>query len=185
MAQHSGREFFHVNPDHARPFLAFWLLAIVAAAISSIGLRAGSTPVQVSAGSPSAVTSSGSPDLLLGGLLHAQPTSVVTNPLSPVLWGSATAMEYAAGTVVVAAPGGSKPDTPTRHNGGQAVTIPTRAATPGKGHDGKVTEAAKGTGKGKHQKGESAKDTTTPTATPTPDTHGKGKGGVDPQTGRR
>jgi hypothetical protein len=171
-----------VNADHARPFLAFWLLAIVAAAITSVGLRTGSTQVQVRGGSPSPVTRSASPDLLLGGLLRAQPTTAVTSPLSPVLWGSATAAEHAAGTVVVAAPGGSQSGTSAQGKGGHAVTTPTQAATPVKGHGGKVTEAVRGTGKSKHQKGDSAKDTTTPTATatasPTDGGHGKGKGGT-------
>ena len=165
-----------VNANHARPMLAFWLLAIVAATITGFGLSAGSNEIQVRAGSPSPVSRSNAPDLLLGGLLRAQPTfGSVTSTT-----GSAAAAEYhARASVVGAAPGGSAPNGgPDPHGGpqggttgppgrgsGQTVTIPTSTA-----------HTNNGKGKSGHGSGDTARPTTTTTATATT-TDAPGKGG--------
>ena len=182
-----------MNANHARPLLAFWLLAIAAAVITSVGLRAPSADIEVRAGSPAPVTGTGSPELVLGGLLHAQPTSAVTNPLSPGLWDSPTT-SHAPGTVVDP-PTTNTQKTRNPSGSNQVVTVPTQASTSAKTH---ASATAKGSGKDKHKSDGSAKTTTTATATarPTGSGHGngngngngqgggKGKASIDPGNGR-
>ena len=164
MVPHLG-ERVTVNANHARPMMAFWLLAIVAAVITSVGLRAGSTHIQVRAGSPSAVSSSGSPDLLLGGLFRSQPTVAATEPFSHALFGSAAAVEHAAGTVVDA------PATkPKHHTKSDSTSEPVTVPTTGTG----VVKVRPATSKTQGKSGEHGK--TTDTATPTTSTTTRGKG---------
>jgi hypothetical protein len=174
MAPHLG-ERVTVNANHARPMLAFWLLAIVAAVITSVGLRAGSPNIEVRAGSPSPVSGTGSPDLLLGGLLRARPT--LANPLFPAFDASAAAAEHATGTVVDA-PSTSRHRKHTQTSGGgQLTTVPTSAAGTPEGHGGTAT------GKTRHQSGGSTKTTATATST-TDTTHGNGHAPTDPGNGK-
>lgn len=63
-----------VEANHARPMLAFGLLALVAAMITALGLHDGGSSVTVRAGSPSPVSRTGTPELLLGDVLHAAPS---------------------------------------------------------------------------------------------------------------
>jgi hypothetical protein len=170
----SGRE--SLNANHARPMLAFWLLAILAAVITSVGVRAGGANVGVRAGSPSQVSGTGS-DLLLGGLLRAQPMAV--NRLAPAFVGSATAAEHASGTMVDAPSTSRHGKHAQTSGGGQLATVPTNAAGADKGH------SATATGRTRHQSGGSAKTTTTTTLTATTDTtRGNDHGPTDPGNGK-
>lgn len=78
-----------VDANHARPMLAFGLLALVAAMITALGLHDGGSSVTVRAGSPSPVSRTGTPELLLGDVLHAAPSleeaASLTASLPPVL----------------------------------------------------------------------------------------------------
>jgi hypothetical protein len=78
-----------VNASHARPMLAFCLLAVLAALIITLGLGASAPRITVRSGEPSPVTRAGSPDLVLGGLLTARSTAGSTTS-------TAAALEYAA-----------------------------------------------------------------------------------------
>jgi hypothetical protein len=168
-----------VKANHARPMLAYWLLAIIAAAITGVGLGAGDNQVQVRAGSPSPVSRANAPELLLGGLLHAQPTPAAS-PGSTVTGVSATSAEHALGKTAVAAPGGSSTkggntkDRAPASGPDQTEAVPVSTTRPGKGK-----------GKSGHDSGETARPTTTTTATATStDTHGKGGGSGKDSTGR-
>jgi hypothetical protein len=107
--------------------LAFWLIAAVAAVVTSVGLHEGGSRVTVRAGSPSPVTGTDSSGLVLGGDLRPVPTpggtpSAVPQPGS---WPSATAIAYAARR------GGSAADATTSSHAKAAVspTPRTRASS--------------------------------------------------------
>jgi hypothetical protein len=96
-----------VNANRARPLLAFWVLAAVAGVITTMGLREGSTRVEVPAGVPSPVTGARSPELVLGGLLSAQPSATGTQGVLSGVWTSAAALEHALALASARAAGGS------------------------------------------------------------------------------
>jgi hypothetical protein len=78
--------------------LAFWLVAAIAAAVTSLGLLESGPRVTVRAGSASPVTPDGSSGLLLGGSLRPVPTlvgTVRTSP-TPASWPSASTVAYVA-----------------------------------------------------------------------------------------
>lgn len=74
-----------VDANHARPMLAYGLLALVAAMITALGLHDGGSSVTVRAGSPSPVSRTGTPQLLLGDVLHAAPGLEEAVPLAASL----------------------------------------------------------------------------------------------------
>jgi hypothetical protein len=162
-----------VKANHARPMLAYWLLAIIAAAITGVGLGAGDNQVQVRAGSPSPVSRANAPELLLGGLLRAQPTPAAS-PGSTVTGVSATSAEHALGKTAVAAPRGGG-----TQGGGSKDRAPASAPDQTEAIPVSTTHPNKGKGKSGHDSGETARPTTTTTTTATAsstDKHGKGGG---------
>jgi hypothetical protein len=157
-----------VNANRARPLLAFWALAAVAGVITTMGLREGSTRVEVPAGVPSPVIGTRSPELLLGGLLSAQPSATGTQGARSDVWTSAAALEHAlalasareAGSTAHATVAGPKVGTPTD----SSAVASARAPAGPSGSGG--TQRGHGTG------------TATATAKPTHPSHGKGHDGV-------
>jgi hypothetical protein len=166
-----------VNPDHARPLVAFGLLAAAAAVITGTGLHTNDSAAPPSAAQLHASTSA-TPELVLGGVLRARPDSVLSNPLAPQLWGADSVVTPTGGAVQVASPG--SPTTThkarTKSGGGQATT------TGGGGHASQTTTepvssatSAHGKGHGKPDQPVKATATATATATPTPPGNGKGR----------
>jgi hypothetical protein len=164
-----------VNADHTRPLVAFGLLALAAAVITTVGLQTNDSAAPIAASTASA-TSSGAPEVVLGDVLRARSDAVLTNPLSPGLWASGTATP-SGGTVQVASPSGPTTTQKARTETGgthqttraHATATTTTTSTPSTGH-----------GKGRGKSSQPAK-TTTATATTT---DGKGKGRpADPGSG--
>ena len=154
-----------VNANHARPLAAFWLLAIAAAVVTAVGLRADGGGDPGHSPPPSRVTARGAPELVLGGVLRPVPS--LTAPGAVGLSGPP------AGLAATPGAGGAAVEV-----SGPTVPGPThKARTKGTGHattqlHPSVTAAAStatGHGKGRHKT-----DKARPTATTTPTTHGKG-----------
>jgi len=166
-----------VNANHARPLLAFWALAVAAAIITGTGLRASTRDVTVSAGSPAPVQTSGAPEVVLGGLLRADTSGVLTNPLAPDLWSSlAAGGATKSHAVQVAAPSTARPRTrshATAH--AQPVTVPTDTS-------GVTKTLTTPSPKPRKDPPGQTKTTATATATPTGG-HGNGKGSGSDHTG--
>jgi hypothetical protein len=153
-----------LNADRARPLLAFWALAVVAGVITTMGLRAGSTRVEVPAGVPSPVTGTRSPELVLGGLLQAQPSATGTQGILSDVWTSASALEHALGLTSAREAG-----RPTSHStvAGPKAGVPTdssavASARASAGPSGRGNSQGHGT------------STATATAKPTHPSHGNG-----------
>jgi hypothetical protein len=158
--------------------LAFCLLAVVAAVITALGLRAGG-PVQEMPGErPTPVTTVGAPELLLGGALQARPATAVPSRTAdlglrtPVAYAGSVGRASAVPVVAHGAPAPASNGTSTHASTGTTkhstttnttVTTPTSTSTTRPGH-----------GKG-HAKGASkATATTTTTSTgSTPPGHAK------------
>lgn len=163
-----------VNANQARPLVAFWLLAIVAAAITVLGLLHDSPRAPVHSAPPARVTTSGTPELVLGGVLRAQPDPALTSPLSPQLWQSPAPTPTDAVQISSATP-----VTGTHKAPAQSGTSTTRA----KAHTtqtatASTTTSASGHGNGHVKPDRPGKTTTTTTATTTTTTtsgHGGGK----------
>jgi hypothetical protein len=161
-----------VNAERTRPLLAFWALALVAGVITTMGLREGSTRVEVPAGVPSPVTGSRSPDLVLGGLLRNQPSASGTRGILSDSWTSASALEYALG--LTSARAGGDRQTPHTVVAGPKVGVPTDASAVA---SARASSTPSRPGAGSHGHGSA-----TPTATPTHPSpspgqgHGLGKG---------
>lgn len=156
-----------MKATHVRPLLAFWLLASVAAFITSVGLRAPSNPIGTVGVSPAPTGGAVPPSHAPGAAQPIGPTTTaLTDIFSPQLWRSAAAAEHAARAIEVAAPTGS----PT----GDSTAVPvSTAATPdgaSGGSDGSSGQAA-GSGDGTT----AARPTATPAVEPTTE-HGKGHG---------
>ena len=150
-----------VNANHARPLAAFWLLAIAAAVLTVVGLRADSDG---NAGRPapaSQVTSHGAPELVLGGVLRGVPT--LTGPSTPGAPASPAPIPGAATPPVqVSGPTAPAATHKARTNGPGPTTQAHASVTP-------AVSTATGHGKGRHKK-----DKAKSTATATPTGHGHG-----------
>ena len=154
-----------MNANHARPMLAFWLLAAVAAAITTAGLRAGESGVTVRSRSPSAVSTSATPDVLLGSPLRPVPSGAASVAgTGPVI--SAAALEYATRIATATPQVSVRP--PTRRPSQQVATESARATT--------TPTASPTTKAGSHQ-GESHGSMSTTTLTATTTSPGKGHQG--------
>lgn len=175
-----------MNANHARPMLAFWVLAAAAALITGLGLRGSDSAVTVRAGSPSPVSRSGSPELVLGGLLSAVPGAQPT-ATSRVGALSAAAIEYAARQAAAATPSAS-----ADHGAVSAPTARKKNSTPSSVHTRTTTtasasatvSAAPRPGRGHHHGSGSGSGSgpTTTTATATTSTSpGKGHQGTPGQ----
>lgn len=118
-----------MNASHARPMLAFWLVAAIAAAVTSLGLLESGPRVTVRAGSASPVTPDGSSGLLLGGSLRPVPTLVgtVRTPPTPAAWPSASTVAYVAAQSEAQV----RPATASRAHAPKATTAPTRPRAAG------------------------------------------------------
>jgi hypothetical protein len=155
-----------VNAERARPLLAFWALALVAGVITNMGLREGSTRVEVPAGVPSPVTGSRSPDLVLGGLLRNQPSATSTRGFLSDSWISASALEYALGLTSARAGGGRQ--TPHTVVAGPKVGVPTDASA--------VASARASSTPSRPGAGSPGHGSATPTAKPTHPSPSPGQG---------
>jgi hypothetical protein len=156
-----------VNAERTRPLLAFWALALVAGVITTLGLREGSTRVEVPAGVPSPVVGSRSAELVLGGILRAQPSATSTQGFLSDAWTSASALEYALGLSSARTAG-----QPTSH----AVVAAPKVGVP---TDASAVASARASATPSHPGGGShghATSTATATAKPTHPPHGKGHG---------
>jgi hypothetical protein len=156
-----------VNADHTRPLVAFALLASAAAVITSVGLQTNDSAAPIA--SPASATSSGSPEVVLGDVLRSRSDAVLTNPLSPGLWATASATP-SAGTVQVASPSGPTTTQKARTETGGTHQTTTRAHATAT----TTTTSSPSTGHGKGR-GKSSQPAKTTTATATT-TDGKGKG---------
>jgi len=74
------REGILVNANHARPMVAFWLLAMLAALVTVLGLRAAGRPVAEQPQSGAGARATGSSDVVLGSRLHAEPPAPSSPP---------------------------------------------------------------------------------------------------------
>ena len=157
-----------VNADHTRPLVAFGLLALAAAVITTAGLQANDSAAPIAA-SPVSATSSGAPEVVLGDVLRSRGDAVLTNPLSPGLWATGSATP-SGGTVQVASPSG-----PTTTQKARTKTDGTHQTTT-RAHATATTTVTSspstGHGKGRGKSTQPAKTTTTAAAT----TDSKGKG---------
>jgi hypothetical protein len=152
-----------VNANRARPLLAFWALAAVAGVITTMGLREGSTRVEVPAGVPSPVIGTRSPELVLGGLLSAQPSATGTQGALSDVWTSAAALEHALALA-------SAREAPTAHAivSGPKAGVPTDSSAVA---SARASAGSSGAGGTEHGTG-----TATAAAKPTHSSHGKGHG---------
>lgn len=184
-----------MNATHARPMLAFWLLAAVAAMITGLGLHDGGAAVTVRAGSPSPVSRGGTPELVLGGVLHGTPV-LTADPIAGSPTGAlpdVSAVYVARPAVVIRADSAPrpavapKPRTVVKHSTPRTratTTVPTRSTTtstpttqaptrPGRGHHA-------GSGRGPTKTSAAAATTVQVTSQPSPHGHGptgRGKSG--------
>lgn len=157
-----------MKATHVRQLLAFWVLASVAAFITSTGLRAPSAPSEL-AGGPATQAGSSAPTSSPDVPQSARPTAILTDILSPDMWRSAAAAEHATRLIGLVVPTVSAPTT------GAAVPTTTPVATGSTGGTG----ASGGTST--HQGGSGGTTTVAvrPTATATSGPsggHGKGHG---------
>jgi hypothetical protein len=154
-----------VNANRARPLLAFWALAAVAGVITTMGLREGSTRVEVPAGVPSPVIGTRSPELVLGGLLSAQPSATGTQGVLSDMWTSAAALEHA-----LALASAREASTPHVIVSGPKTGVPTDSSAVASARASAGSSGAGGTAHG-HRTG-----TATAAAKPTHSSHDKGHG---------
>jgi hypothetical protein len=153
--------------------MAFWALAVIAGVITTLGLREGSARVEVPAGVPSAVTGSRSPELVLGGLLHTQPSATATAGILSDAWTSAAALEHALD--LMSARVGVQP-TPHAIVSGPRIGVPTDASAVAS-----ARASARPTGPRADHPGRGHTTTTaTATAKPTHPAHGKGRPPASP-----
>jgi hypothetical protein len=154
-----------VNGNHARPLVAFWLLAIAAAIVTAVGLHADGGDAPVRPAPPSRVTASGAPELLLGGVLRAVPSLTAPSVPSTAVQGPTPGAGVA--TAEVSAPSTSATSSihkarteGTGHASASSSPTPTHTAT--------ATSVA-GHAKGRHK---TDKAKATATATKAPHVHG-------------
>lgn len=169
-----------VNPDHARPLMAFGLVAAAAAVITATGLQSNDAPTSAPEATPVHASTSSAPDVVLGGVLRARPDAVLSNPLSPELWAAGAQPTPTGGAVQVASP-----SSPTATHKARTKTDGTPQTTTGGSHPSQTTTQPVSTASGGHGKGQGKPDQparpTTPTsatatATPTGPAHdGKGR----------
>lgn len=134
-----------MNANHARPMLAFWLLAALAAAITSAGLHESGATVAVRGAPAAPVTRTAPAQLVLGETLHPGPG--VSLPSLAVL-GHAAAQARPAVTARAAAPrptaartertrpratAASRPTTRHRSTRPRVVASPSASVRPGHG----------------------------------------------------
>jgi hypothetical protein len=157
-----------VNPDHARPLMAFGLVAAAAAVITATGLQSNDAPTPATAATPVRASTSSAPDLVLGGVLRARPDAVLSNPLSPELWATGSPVTPTGGAVQVASPSG-----PTTTHKARTKAGGTQQSTAGGSHPSQTTTApvstaSGGQGKGRGKPDQPARPTATTAATATP-----------------
>ena len=157
-----------VNADQTRPLVAFGLLALAAAVITTVGLQTADSTAPIA--SPASATSSGSPEVVLGNVLRSRSDAALTNPLSPGLWVTGRATPP-GGTVQVDSPGGRTTTHKARTK--TSGTHQTTARAPATATTTATTSPSTGHGKGRGKSSQPAK-TTTASATTT-DSKGKGR----------
>ncbi|HET6166602.1 MAG TPA: hypothetical protein VFE07_07215 [Marmoricola sp.] len=154
-----------MKATHVRPLLAFWLLASVAAFITSVGMRAPSTS-PVRAGAPTAsVTGTTPSNAVSERVQQVRPGTSLTSIVLPGVWTSAAAAEHAAADV-------GSPGLPGVSIDGTTLVPATAVSAPGGASgSGGSTGQSGGSGDGTA----AARPTGTTTAAPTTGP-GKGRG---------
>ena len=162
-----------MNANHARPMLAFWLLALIAALITALGLRSGPNHVTVPSGTPAPVQRGDAPELLLGGLLRDRP--VTPAPARPPVVTAAASSASGSGTRAVAATASTGQGGGPGHSGSSKPAVQPTTTAP------TTTSGGTGHGTGRKKGSENARTTTRSGSLGLQTTggHGKAKGHAD------
>lgn len=127
-----------MNANHARPMLAFWLLAALAAVITSLGLHESGATVEVRGAPAVPVTRTAPAQLVLGETLRAAPAATLP---SLATFGHAAAQAGPAVAEARPSPSTKAPvvrptrtrvqtKTTSRHQAVRSTTSPTVVASP-------------------------------------------------------
>jgi hypothetical protein len=174
-----------VNPDHARPLVAFGLLVAAATVITVTGLQTNDSATSATSATAAAAhaSASASPELVLGGVLRTRPDAVLSNPLSPELWAAGSEATPSGGAVQVASPSGPTATHKARTKAGTQQTT-TGGSHPSQTTTEPVSTASSDHGKGRGKPDQPARPTTTATATATPGPSDNGSKGKPDTAGR-